>query len=185
MNIHWICCIENIFTVQDFWATCACLQKQFSRKIVTVLNIFLTIQDFRATLRLPWKTEFSRRFNALAKEVQNTFDAKHKKQPTHYKNTMRPQLAIRSNTEHICTTMFIRRRILRVHPFVTRIWQSNTDSIPGCFIRPKRTSTLGSLNEAYGAPSVKIFYLTDLAQKLLSLRIFSYLCTEIAISAPI
>ena len=59
MNIHWIYCIENIFTVQDFWTTCACLQKQFSRKIFTVLNIFLTIQDFLATLRLPWKTEFS------------------------------------------------------------------------------------------------------------------------------
>jgi len=37
----------------------------------------------------------------------------------------------------------------------------------------------------YGAPFVKILYLTDLAQKLLSLRIFSYLCTEIAISAHI
>ena len=28
MNIHWIYRIENIFTVQDFWATCACLEKQ-------------------------------------------------------------------------------------------------------------------------------------------------------------
>ena len=35
----------------------------------------------------------------------------------------------------------------------------------------------------YGAPFVKILYLTDLAQKLLSMRIYSYLCTEIAISA--
>jgi len=34
-----------------------------------------------------------------------------------------------------------------------------------------------SLN--YGAPFVKILFLTDLAQKLLSLRIFSYLCAEI------
>jgi len=32
---------------------------------------------------------------------------------------------------------------------------------------------------------VKILYLTDLAQQLLSLRIFSYLCTEITISARI
>jgi len=35
----------------------------------------------------------------------------------------------------------------------------------------------------YGVPFVKILYLTDLAQKLLSLHIFSYLCvylTEIA-----
>jgi len=37
----------------------------------------------------------------------------------------------------------------------------------------------------YGAPFVKILYLTDLAQKLLSLRAFSYLCAEIAISAHI
>ena len=28
------------------------------RKIFTVLNIFLTIKDFWATLRLPWKTKF-------------------------------------------------------------------------------------------------------------------------------
>ena len=62
MNIHLIYCIENIFTVQDFWATCVCLQKQFSRKIFTVLNIFLTIKDFLATLRLPWKTEFALNF---------------------------------------------------------------------------------------------------------------------------
>ena len=33
----------------------------------------------------------------------------------------------------------------------------------------------------YGTPFVKILYLTDLAQKLLSLRIFSYLCAEITI----
>jgi len=95
----------------------------------------------------PPKIKSNRRFNALAKEVQNTFDAKHKKRPTQYKDTMRPQQAIRSNTEHICTTMFIRRRISRVLPFDTRIWQPHTNSIPGCFIRPKRTSTLGSLNE--------------------------------------
>jgi len=37
----------------------------------------------------------------------------------------------------------------------------------------------------YGALFVKILYLTDLAQKLLSLHIFSYLCAEIAISMRI
>jgi len=37
----------------------------------------------------------------------------------------------------------------------------------------------------YGAPFVKILYQTDLAQKLLSLRAFSYLCTFIAKSACI
>jgi len=85
----------------------------------------------------PPKNKSNRRFNASAKEVQNTFDTKHKKRSTQYKDTMRPQQAIRSNTEHICTIMFIRRRILRVLPFVTRIWEPHTDSIPGCFIRPK------------------------------------------------
>jgi len=35
----------------------------------------------------------------------------------------------------------------------------------------------------YGAPFVKILYLTDLAQKLLSLHIFSYLCMHLYISA--
>jgi len=83
----------------------------------------------------PPEIESNRMFNALAKEVHNTFDTKHKTRPTHYKDTMRPQQAIRSNTENICTTMFIRRRILRVLPFVTRIRQPHTDSISGCFIR--------------------------------------------------
>jgi len=41
------------------------------------------------------------------------------------------------------------------------------------------------VTQAYGAPFVKILYLTDLAQKLVSLRIFSYLSAEIAISARI
>jgi len=71
----------------------------------------------------PSKIKSNWRFNALANEAQNTFDSKQKNRPTHYKDTMRPQQAIRSNTEHICTTMFIRRRILRVLPFVTRRWQ--------------------------------------------------------------
>jgi len=35
----------------------------------------------------------------------------------------------------------------------------------------------------YGASFVKILYLTDLAQKVLSLRIYSYLCTDLIISA--
>jgi len=37
--------------------------------------------------------------------------------------------------------------------------------------------------DEYGAPFVKILYLTDLAQKLLSLRIFSYLCAHLAMYA--
>jgi len=42
-----------------------------------------------------------------------------------------------------------------------------------------------SKNILHGAPFVKKLHRTDLAQKLLSLRIYSYLCTEIAISAQI
>ena len=81
MNIH---CIKNFFTVHGLWATCACPEKtelpwnvslywiyflysgflsnlrlpckQFALKNFTILNI-LHIQDFWATLRLPWKTE--------------------------------------------------------------------------------------------------------------------------------
>jgi len=47
------------------------------------------------------------------------------------------------------------------------------------------TDNLLFMGIIYGAPFVKILYLTDLAQKLLSLHIFSYLCAEIAISAHI
>ena len=66
--MHWIHCIENIFTVQDFWATCACPEKQFPLKFFTIVcpEIFhciehtFYIQDFWATCacpekqRLPW-----------------------------------------------------------------------------------------------------------------------------------
>ena len=37
----------------------------------------------------------------------------------------------------------------------------------------------------YGAPFIKILYLTELAQKLQSLRRDSYLCVHLAISARI
>jgi len=37
----------------------------------------------------------------------------------------------------------------------------------------------------YAVPFVKILYLTDIAQKLLSLCIYSYLCADLAISAQI
>jgi len=42
-----------------------------------------------------------------------------------------------------------------------------------------------TIDEIYGAPFVKILYQTDLAQKLLSLRRFSYLCADLAISVQI
>ena len=66
VNIHWIHRIENIFTVQDFSATCACPEREsFPRKFFTVLNIFFTIQDFWSTLCLPWKTEFAQKLLAI------------------------------------------------------------------------------------------------------------------------
>jgi len=42
---------------------------------------------------------------------------------------------------------------------------------------------VATLLRLYGAPFVKILYLTDLAQKVLSLRRDSYICTHSAISA--
>jgi len=42
-----------------------------------------------------------------------------------------------------------------------------------------------AVERVYGAPLVKILYLTDLVQKLLSLRIFNYLCAHLAIYAHI
>ena len=96
----------------------------------------------------PPKIKSNRRFNALEKEVQNTFDTKHKERLTHYKDTMRPQQAIRSNTEHICTTMFIRRRILRVLPLLLEYDSLTRTASPGASFAPMRKSTLGSRNVA-------------------------------------
>jgi len=50
----WIYCIEIFFTFS--WKT------EFAVKFFIVLNIFFTIHDFLATLRLPWKTEFALKF---------------------------------------------------------------------------------------------------------------------------
>jgi len=49
----------------------------------------------------------------------------------------------------------------------------------------KRLTIANSFKVApdYGAPFVTVLYLTDLAQKLLSASIFSYLCAHSAISA--
>ena len=49
---------------------------------------------------------------------------------------------------------------------------------------PAQTTALNQLmkriplNAGYGAPFVKILYLTDLAQKVLSLRRLNYLCMQ-------
>jgi len=86
VNIHWIYCIENIFTVQDFWATYAYLEKEsFPSKFSLYWIYFLPFKIFEQlcaypenqslpwnfslysiyflhsgilrNLRLPWKTE--------------------------------------------------------------------------------------------------------------------------------
>jgi len=51
--------------------------------------------------------------------------------------------------------------------------------------RPLIFANGACLTAVYGAPFVKILYLTELAQKVLSLRIYSYLCAYIAVSAQI
>jgi len=51
----------------------------------------------------------------------------------------------------------------------------------GCEVRRKIFVRI--TGDRYGAPFVKILYLTDLAQKLISLRALSYFCVYLAISA--
>jgi len=47
VNISWVHCIENIFTVQDFWATLRLPWKtEFALKIFTVLNIPFAVRIF-------------------------------------------------------------------------------------------------------------------------------------------
>ena len=56
MNIHWICCIENIFTVQEIWATCASLQKQsFPAKFSLYWIYFLPFKIFEQLCAYPEK----------------------------------------------------------------------------------------------------------------------------------
>ena len=54
MNVR---CIENFFTVQDFWATCACPEKQSLPWIFSLYWIYLLHSEFLSNLPLPWKTE--------------------------------------------------------------------------------------------------------------------------------
>jgi len=43
------------FYIQDFWATCACLENRACPEIFHCIEYTFYIQDFWATLRLPWK----------------------------------------------------------------------------------------------------------------------------------
>jgi len=66
-------------------------------------------------------------------------------------------------------------------------WSDNTESpLAGAGLPTRNDVKRGWVvtnTLAYGVPFVKILYLTDLAKKLLPLRIFSYLCAHLAISA--
>ena len=55
VNIH---CIENFFTVHDFWATCACPEKKSCPGIFHCIEYTFYMQNFWAIcMRLHWKTE--------------------------------------------------------------------------------------------------------------------------------
>ena len=58
MNIHWIHCIENFFTVQHFWTTCTCPEEQsFPWKFSLYWLYTFYHTRFLINLRLLWKTE--------------------------------------------------------------------------------------------------------------------------------
>jgi len=80
------------------------------------------------------------------KTVHDRYDQK--KRRTYYKDTMRPQQAIRSYTEHICTTMFISRRIYGSPLFLLEDDRLRRTTSPGASFAPKRIYRLGSLNES-------------------------------------
>ena len=53
VNIH---CIDNIFTVHDFWATCACPEKTELPWNFHCIEYIFYHSGFLSNLRLPWKT---------------------------------------------------------------------------------------------------------------------------------
>ena len=68
--------MNNFFTIQDFWATCACPESRVCPEF-TVLNIyFLSNQDFWATCACPEKHElpwcFSLHWNILSFRILST-----------------------------------------------------------------------------------------------------------------
>jgi len=66
VNIHWINCIENIFTVQDFWATCACLEKQsFPWKFSLYWIYFLPFKIFEQLCACPENHSFPWIFHCI------------------------------------------------------------------------------------------------------------------------
>jgi len=56
-------CIEYTYNIQDFWAICACSEKESVSWIYCIEYVFFIVQDIWATLRLPWKTELPWNFS--------------------------------------------------------------------------------------------------------------------------
>ena len=53
-SLPWIHCIEYIFfIVQDYWASCACPEKQSCLEIFHCIEIFFIVQDFSPTRACP------------------------------------------------------------------------------------------------------------------------------------
>jgi len=60
VNIHWIHCIENFFTVQHLWTTCTCPEKQsFPWKSSLYWLYTFYHSGFLTKLRLRWKTDLT------------------------------------------------------------------------------------------------------------------------------
>jgi len=55
-------CIEYTFYIQDFWATCACPEKQSVPWNFSLYWIYFLHSGFLSNLRLPWKTECALKF---------------------------------------------------------------------------------------------------------------------------
>ena len=58
MYIHWIHCVENIFTVQDFWAIWACMKNRFPVNFHCIEYISCH-SGFLSNSALVLKTEFA------------------------------------------------------------------------------------------------------------------------------
>ena len=55
LPIEYTLCIEHFFTVQDFWGTCACPQKQSLPWNFSLYWIYVLHSGFFSKLCLPWK----------------------------------------------------------------------------------------------------------------------------------
>ena len=63
MSINWMHSIENFFTVQDFWATCACPEKQSLSWNFSLYWMYFLHSGFLSNFCLTWKTELPWNFS--------------------------------------------------------------------------------------------------------------------------